>query len=183
MGIEKLQPRDLFPRYTIREWEHWEGQWELIDGFAWAMSPAPNSRHQEFNFELLRAFKEGLKTCGRCKAFMPINLKISEETVLQPDVTVVCDAPKDFTILETTPVLVLEILSPSTATKDLHVKARHYAAKGVAYYLIVHPEEEWIRIMGLANGEYQTLSEDRDVTFDFDFEGCNVRIAFGQIWG
>lgn len=149
MGIKKLQSREFFPRYTIREWEQWEGQWELIDGFAWAMSPAPNSRHQELNFELLRAFKDSLKDCRKCKAYLPVNFKVDESTILQPDLLIVCDAPKDFTILDKTPVLVVEILSPSTATKDLHVKAAHYAAKGVRYYLIVHPEEEWVRIMGL----------------------------------
>jgi Uma2 family endonuclease len=182
MGIKKLQSREFFPRYTIREWEQWEGQWELIDGFAWAMSPAPNRKHQALNYDLLKAIKEGLEKCTRCEALLPINLKINEETVLQPDITVVCDAPKDFTLLEKTPVLVVEILSPSTATKDLHVKAAHYAAKGVRYYLIVHPEEEWVRIMGLEDDEYQTLSEQRDGQFTFDLDECKVAIDFGQIW-
>lgn len=85
MEIEKPQTRDLLPRYTIRDWEQWEGQWELIDGLAWAMSPAPNSRHQELNFELLRAFKDSLKKCKMCKAYLPVNFKLNESTALQPD--------------------------------------------------------------------------------------------------
>ena len=62
------------------------------------------------------------------------------------------------------------------------MKAAQYAVKGVPYYLIVHPEEEWVRIMGLEDGEYQTLSELRDGQFTFDLDECKVEIDFGQIW-
>ncbi|MBK9450622.1 MAG: Uma2 family endonuclease [Bacteroidetes bacterium] len=62
------------------------------------------------------------------------------------------------------------------------MKAAQYAVKGGPYYLIVHPEEEWIRIMGLEDGEYQTLSEQRDGQFTFDLDECKVEIDFGQIW-
>ncbi len=62
------------------------------------------------------------------------------------------------------------------------MKAAQYAVKGVPYYLIVHPEEEWIRIMGLEDGEYQTLSEQRDGQFTFDLNECKTEIGFGPIW-
>lgn len=62
------------------------------------------------------------------------------------------------------------------------MKVAQYVVKGVPYYLIVHPEEEWVRIMGLEDGEYQTLSEQRDGQFTFDLNECETEIGFGQIW-
>lgn len=35
------------PRYTYEDWLHWEGQWELIDGVPFAMSPMPVPSHQQ----------------------------------------------------------------------------------------------------------------------------------------
>ena len=90
MGAEKLFDRDTFPRYTIKDWEQWEGRWELIEGIAWAMSPAPSSDHQQLNLALAMLFHAALENCKHCKAFLPIDVVINDETIVQPDLTIVC---------------------------------------------------------------------------------------------
>lgn len=182
MDAENPYDHEHLPRYKIEDWELWEGQWELINGIAWAMSTAPGSNHQALNLALAMLFSEKLKDCSRCKVYLPVDLKINEMTVLQPDISIVCDGPAEFTKLEKVPALVVEILSPKTATKDLNVKPGQYAAIGVKHYLIAHPVEQWIRVMELQNEDWKIVAEDRDFKFDFDLGECKFSADFGSCW-
>ena len=112
------------PKYTYEDYENWEGRWELIYGIPYAMSPAPGIRHQEvtgnINFEL----KNILINCEECKTLMTVDWRIpdmDDNTVLQPDNLVICKDVKG-KYLTDTPVMIFEILSPSTAMKDRHIK-------------------------------------------------------------
>ena len=110
------------PRFTYEDYLAWEGRWELIDGMPYAMSLPPAPGHQEINLTLGSLLKNVLKTeCATRKVYLPIDWKISENTVVQPDLLIVCrEIKKKF--LDFTPALVVEILSPSTAYKDRHEK-------------------------------------------------------------
>jgi Uma2 family endonuclease len=105
---------------------------ELIDGVAYAMSPAPSRQYQELSGELFRQFANHLK--GKpCKVYdAPFDLRLSEQnaasdnyvtTVVQPDILVVCDSSKlDDRGCNGAPDLIVEILSPATAARDLKEK-------------------------------------------------------------
>ncbi len=58
MGFE-LTIQDI-PQYTYKDYELWEGDWELIKGIPYAMSPAPNWRHQDFGGDFVTLFKTAL---------------------------------------------------------------------------------------------------------------------------
>lgn len=180
------QPKDesskYLPTYTIGDWALWEGQWELIKGVPWAMTPAPRRSHQRISFSLARLLDDGLQGCGRCEVCLTINYRIDPNTVLQPDLCIVCDNGEDFTYLEEAPNLVVEILSPSTATKDLNIKADLYAEQGIPYYLIVHPDEEWVRVLTLEGNDWVVAMQTRDESFSFQFDECSVEIDFSRIW-
>jgi Uma2 family endonuclease len=78
---------------------------------------------------------------------------------MEPDLMVVCDpAKKSVRGIEGPPDLVVEILSPSTAQKDLTRKRWTYEAAGVQEYLIVDPEDRWGMLLRLENGRYQEVS-------------------------
>lgn len=34
------------PNYTVSDYQHWEGEWELIDGIPFSMSPSPFGPHE-----------------------------------------------------------------------------------------------------------------------------------------
>lgn len=170
------------PHYFISDWEQWEGKWELVSGIPFAMAPAPSRKHQLLNFLIGNAFLTASKTCGKCRPELEINYRISEDTVLEPDMVIVCGDLDGGNYLETTPELVMEVLSPSTAQNDLNVKSRIYAEQGIPYYLIVHPDEEWIRIQALAEGEWVELEQFKDGSFTFDLAGCKVEVEFTGIW-
>ncbi len=170
------------PQFTYEDYLIWEGRWELIDGMPYAMSPAPAPNHQDINLTLGALLKAALKkSCDKCKVYLPLDWKVSGNTVVQPDLLVVCrEIKKKF--LDFTPSLVVEILSPSTAYKDRHEKFELYEQEGVKYYLIVDPQFKKVEVFELIGGKYQ-LSAVPPNHFLFSLEeGCQVSVNFDGIW-
>ena len=149
--------RQLEERYTYGDYRTWpdEERWELIDGVAYDMSPAPSLAHQNILGELFFQFRSQLAD-RRCSAFLaPFDVRLAEgdeddddiATVVQPDLVIVCDPGKlDEKGCKGVPDLVIEILSPSTASKDLHEKFKLYERVGIKEYWIVHPSDQIVTV-------------------------------------
>jgi Uma2 family endonuclease len=147
MGNPALTPGERFTYRNYRTWPDSE-RWELIEGQAWSMSPAPKRRHQEVSASLFTDIYSYLK--GKpCKAFaapfdvlLPASDEADDEvdSVVQPDILVFCDKSK---LTERgargAPDLVIEILSPWTSKKDQHEKYQLYERRGVREYWVVDP--------------------------------------------
>ena len=128
----------LLPYYTYKDYCNWEGRWELIEGIPFAMSPAPSPRHQWIVANILFELKKSLKeaACTACKAYNFVDVKVEEDTILQPDASIICGTiAKSF--VDFPPALVVEILSESTVLKDRITKFSIYAKFGIKYYLVV----------------------------------------------
>lgn len=135
--------------YTYGDYRAWpdDERWELIEGEAWNMSPAPSSSHQG----LVMAFSARIWAQLRgqpCRVFpAPFDVLLPEspqqdeddvDTVVQPDVSVICDRSKITPRgCRGAPDLAIEILSPYTAAKDIRVKRDLYERHGVREYWIV----------------------------------------------
>ena len=160
-------------KWTYADYLTWDdGQrWELIDGVAYllqgavGLAPAPLRQHQQLSLSLASQLYVQLK--GKpCKVYYaPFDVRLSEqldasdnyiETVVQPDVLVVCDKSKlDDKGCNGAPDLVIEITSPTTARTDLTVKFDLYQKHGVKEYWIVHPVEKTVMVFKLqADGRY-----------------------------
>src|SRR5689334_20691195 len=106
------------PHYTYDDYLLWEGKWELIDGIPYAMSPAPAPQHQWAANNLGAELRAALKKNGcNCKVYQPIDYKLSDDTIFNPDLLISCK-PIAKTFLDFVPELVVEILSESTGMKD-----------------------------------------------------------------
>jgi Uma2 family endonuclease len=136
-------------RYTVADYMKWpdEERWELIDGVAYDMSPAPTIRHQKITGRLYSRLEQKLRGKS-CQPFIaPVDVVLSERDVVQPDVLVVCDPGKiTEKNIQGAPDLVVEVLSPSTATKDLREKKALFERAGVLEYLLIDPLEEYIQV-------------------------------------
>ena len=55
MGGLKLEN---LPQYTYEDYKNWEGDWELIYGQAYTMSPAPMIKHQSISSKMARYLEE-----------------------------------------------------------------------------------------------------------------------------
>jgi Uma2 family endonuclease len=124
--LEMGFPNKILPHYTYADYLLWKGQWELIDGIPYAMSPMPRPEHQRIAGNLHAELRSALKEskCD-CTVYQPIDYKIEEDTVLNPDLLIVCK-PITKQFLDFAPEVVVEILSPSTALKDRHTKYEIY---------------------------------------------------------
>ena len=171
------------PNYTYKDYCLWEGRWELIEGIPYAMSPAPNMKHQwvvaNMIYELKRALKKS--KCKHCKVYDFIDLKVEEDTILQPDCSIVCGATKK-NYLDFPPILVVEILSEATALKDRISKFSIYESFGVKYYLIIDPEKELEEIYFLKNSKYllQNFTSETPFTFSFS-DNCKIEVLLKNI--
>jgi Uma2 family endonuclease len=156
MGVPARKRDETFNYGQYRSWPDDE-RWELIDGVAWAMA-APGSRHQILAVRLtawLYNWFQG-KPCQVFPAPFDVLLPEAGEaddevpTVVQPDLSVFCDRSR---IREANargaPDLALEILSPSTARKDLNEKLRLFERHGVREYWIVDGGNRSVQVFRL----------------------------------
>ena len=174
----------ILPHYTYEDYCNWEGRWEIIEGIPYAMSPAPNPRHQWVLVNVLSEFRTAVKTssCKNCKVYDFIDVKVSDDTILQPDASIVCK-PILKNFLDFPAALVVEILSPATALKDRHTKFSIYEKTGIPYYLIIDTDNQIIEIYSLVNSQYQKIEFDVNKEFIFSLDDdCNIPVVLNNIW-
>lgn len=173
----------LIPQYTYDDYCLWEGQWELIEGIPFAMSPAPMPEHQRVAGNLHAEFRMALKKSGcHCQVYQPIDYKISEETVFNPDLMIVCK-PISKAFLDFPPEVVVEILSKATQFKDRNTKFNFYEKEGIPYYLLVDVEKQAAEIYKLDDEKkYATQEVELNNPFRFNLSDCGFEITFSDIW-
>lgn len=143
-----------------------EDRWELIEGEAWDMAAAPVILHQLVSSRVevtLSNRMEARRKLGGdpppppCTLLhAPVDVRLGDITVVQPDVLIVCDPAKlaNGKYVVGAPDMVMEVLSASTAKKDRRTKLRVYQAAGVPEYLILDPYGRTVERYLLADGEY-----------------------------
>jgi Uma2 family endonuclease len=177
--ITDINQLDLNKVYSYADYLSWvfDERVELIKGKIMKMSPAPSRRHQGISTQLqglLWLFLQE-KKCGLYAAPFDVRLPISEDlkisskykknakklpdgkimTVVQPDLTVVCDPEKlDDRGCIGAPDLVVEILSPGNKQIELSDKYEIYQEAGIKEYWVVFPDYEHVIIYSLTKGTY-----------------------------
>ena len=169
---------DFNKRYTYADYLTWvdDKTRELIHGFIKMMSPAPRVQHAEVTSNITGYLWTIIrKNKGKCKVFhAPFDVRFPKhgeiidnkiDTVVQPDICVICDLSKlDERGCCGAPDMIVEVLSPSTAKKDMTEKFTLYEESGVKEYWIVHHESEAINVFILQeNGKY-----DAGATYEFE---------------
>lgn len=147
--------------HTYADYLGWDDdqRWELIDGEAVAMSPAPGLVHQAVSMALSIQVGSFLreKPCQVFAAPFDVRLAAGDDpdealtTVVQPDLVVICDPSKlDRAGCRGAPDWIIEILSPSTAARDHLQKRELYERHGVRELWLVHPVDHlvWVYRLG-----------------------------------
>ena len=159
------------PRYTYEDYKRFEGDWELIEGFLYAMAPSPFGIHQKIMANLIYLFKEELDEC-ECDIYPELDYIVSENTVLRPDLAVYCEEIEKYP--KTTPKIVIEIVSSSTANKDEKIKFSIYEKEKVDYYVLVYPDFKKVKIYKNKDKFDKVYEGDGK----FKFELCDIEIDF-----
>jgi Uma2 family endonuclease len=170
----QLSDLDLNGTYTYAEYAKWrfDEYVELIKGKIYKMSPAPRRVHQRLSMRMSNKLVIHLSQCVPCEVYTaPFDVRLPQYdangelktdiyTVVQPDICVICDPAKlDDAGCLGAPDLVVEILSPSTAKKDLNEKFKIYEESGVKEYWVVFPEDHALHIYSLQNDQYELVAQ------------------------
>ena len=158
--VTSIDQLDLNRTYTYADYLLWQlkEKIQLFKGKIFAMSPAPKRIHQDISRRLVRTMLGVFdEECGCKLYYAPFDVRLSENTVVQPDVCVICDTSKlDERGCKGAPDLVVEILSPTNTENDTKQKFELYQESGVREYWVVYPFADYkaIHIYCLENGKY-----------------------------
>lgn len=146
------------------------------------MAPSPSIPHQSINALIISQLTVNLAGCGLCRALMPVDYKIAEDTILQPDALVICEPYDKGNFITKAPEIVFEILSPATRQKDTNLKYDLYERAGVKYYIIVDPLKKTCSVYKLVNANYELTLKTVFDKFHFDLGPCSFDFDFAKIW-
>lgn len=143
--------------YTIEDiYNLPEGQRaELIDGQIYFMA-TPSRIHQKIlsflHLRIGRYIEDNKGSCEVYPAPFAVYLNKDDKTYLEPDISIICDLEKlDDKGCKGAPDWIIEIASPSTASKDYLLKSTKYQAAGVKEYWIVNPMNQAILVYYFSN--------------------------------
>ena len=179
--MEALKKYDYIPNYSYEDYKHWEGDWELIDGLAYAMAPSPVKKHQMLVLLIGSELLSKLNRCPECEILMDSDWKLNSANVLKPDVAIVCN-DKNEKYISKTPEVIFEVISPSTARKDEGLKYSIYASEGVKYYILVYPNDLVAKVYKNYDFEFKKVAEFDDETMEFTDKKCGFSFDFSTIF-
>ncbi|MEN0109414.1 MAG: Uma2 family endonuclease [Planctomycetota bacterium] len=158
-----------------------EPRLELIEG-RYYVSPAPITLHQIVSFELSTWIAGLRRRTGGQALTAPIDLRLADHTILQPDLLYFGRERRQplGARLTALPDLVIEILSPSTSSRDRVHKARLYAEHGVREYWIVDPAGRVFDFFVLVDGRYQLQPHDGASYESTALDGVAIDLA--EFW-
>ena len=151
-------------RYSREEFRRWceaqpKGRYERVDGRIVAMAPERGA-HLRVKGAVYRALVRAVAVAGvDCQALPDGATVETGDSDYEPDALVNCGEPMaDNAIAAPNPVIVVEVLSPGTASTDTGGKlADYFRAPSVMHYLIVHPTRRVITHHRRAGANLETL--------------------------
>lgn len=162
----RYQPGPENKRYTIDDYYALpdDQRVELIDGVFYDMG-APALIHQKILGDLHILFRECADRHNMpCEVYLSpcdVRLDMDNYTMVQPDLLVICREYDIHAIrYEGAPDLVVEILSPSTRSKDMILKLYKYQNAGVREYWIIDPRYRTVTVHFFEEEEYQPKTYD-----------------------
>ena len=136
---------------TVNEFLVWAetrpGRYELVDGEVCAMAPE-RAGHARAKVRAHRALESAISRASlRCEA-MPdgMTVPVDATTAYEPDALVYCgESIPERAVVAPDPVIVVEVLSPSTGRYDRHDKlSGYFAVASICHYLIVNIDRRMV---------------------------------------
>jgi Uma2 family endonuclease len=132
-------------------------RYELLDG-AIVVTPTPTKRHQRAAQNLSRMLADAappeLEVFG-----LPLDTVLSTGDILEPDLLVLTRDDLDAKYVTEIPLLVVEVISPSSRRRDVGDKLTAYRDAGVPNYWVVDPIDPRLRVWRLEDGEYVEIAD------------------------
>ena len=172
--------------YTVKDYSDWDGEWELIEGMPYAMSPSPSVTHQALSTNIVTSLKNSLdaqsntEQCDDCIVLMETDWQISNDTVVRPDAMVICKEVGEKVLV--TPDLIVEVVSTSSTKRDEQMKFELYQKEGVLFYILVYPKKQLAKAYINRTGAFSKFGDFSIETIEFESNGCVLSLNFGSVW-
>ncbi|NMB13383.1 MAG: Uma2 family endonuclease [Firmicutes bacterium] len=169
LGGDHMAEQPTHPRqgeYTYEDYlqlpEEPGYRFEILQGFL-VREPSPSVCHQRILRELVRqllSFFDDFDPAGEL-FFAPLDLTLTRSNVLQPDILFVSGNRQEIILqgrIDGPCDLVVEILSPTTQSRDRIYKTEIYCQAGIPHYWIVDPEENTLEAFVLKADTYALIA-------------------------
>jgi Uma2 family endonuclease len=171
------------PKLTYQDYANLEGdeRYELLDGDL-ILVASPNRDHQSVSVRLLtrmHSFVEENDLGWVLDA--PFDVLFTDTDVVQPDLMFVSREREHILTranVQGAPDLIVEILSPSSSTRDWRAKRELYATHGVPEYWIIDPTNRIVSVMLLQDGvlQIEQTRTENDTATSTILDGFNVSL-------
>ncbi|GAB5442288.1 MAG: Uma2 family endonuclease [Fuerstiella sp.] len=169
------------PHYTVEDYQQWQGDWELLEGIAIAMTPSPFGPHQRVLSNLIFLLEQQFRAQGcDCRAIAELDWVVTQDTVVRPDLMVICgELPERH--LQHPPAMVVEVLSPSTAEKDQTTKKRIYLQQKVPVYMLIDPGRKQVHAVrqGVDGVHEQVYTSDDQI--HLSVQACSFMLSISDV--
>ncbi len=166
---------------SLAEFLEWEERQELryeFDGVEPSAMTGGSAAHADIQANLITAFRNRMRGMP-CKFYgSDLKVLVADNSSRYPDGMVVCSpvAPNATAVRD--PVVIFEVLSPSTAAKDRIVKAREYqATPSVKRYVMLEQERIGATVLVRAQDGWSALILKDDDTLDMPEIGLAIPLA------
>lgn len=170
--------------YTFDDYQRWSGDWELFEGMPYAIAPSPTVSHQTVALNIASEIKTVLNNkrnhCNECYILMETDWQVSNDTIVRPDVMVVCQNIDENVMV--TPELIIEVVSPSSTKRDEVMKFDLYQQEGVLYYILAYPEKRLAIIYHNEVDGFRKLGNYGTETIELTLKECAFSVDFGLVW-
>jgi Uma2 family endonuclease len=119
--------------------------------------------------------------CEKCMVVGEMDWKINDETILRPDILLVCNERNEAYISKT-PEIVVEVISPSTARRDEKFKFEIYENEKVLYYVMIYPSDCKAKIYKLKNGKFDKEGDFFKEAYTFEDASCGAKVDFENVF-
>ena len=136
--------------------------YELIDGVV-LMSPRPSLEHQNVSGHLYFELRQQLKDAD-CKPILEVDLVLANDSLV-PDLMIICDQELQGKRYEKPPLIVMEIISPTSASRDHIIKRRKYEELGIKEYWIISPEEKCVTVFDFTANRHEMYCDGQVRSF------------------
>ena len=159
-------------------------RYEFVEGEVYAMAGASDKHHRiGANFFIRLDSHLGN---SKCEAFMAeMKLRADEKTFYYPDVFVACDKVKKSKFYREEPILIIEVVSPSTRQTDRREKLRAYQQiPSVQEYAIVEQDKIHIELhRRQPDGRWITyFYNENDMDEEIEFQSVDLKLTLDEIY-
>lgn len=173
MGLAKLKTKISVEDYLASE-EVSPVKYEYVYGEVYAMA-GTSDNHNRIVITLASALSNHLRD-SPCEPFSgDIKVRVSPDVYYYPDVLVSCEENPESPYFRNEPILIVEVLSPSTQEIDRREKLLFYQQMpSVREYIVVEQEKMLVEI-------HRRQPDGRWITYYFNHENADEEIEFQSV--